>query len=127
METMNNFSERRVFLQKRATKYKTAAEGEVVILKGNVQRIGKLAAISGMALLGGYLLYKIFFGKKHIEPLVINTEAGLNQGIVVQRVESENNGIFQSIKQQIALFLISIAKQKLMDYLNNYKAKSTNN
>lgn len=124
MGIQNSFSEKRSFLETRSERFKTAAKGEVLQLKGNISKIGKSALIVGSGVLATYLLYKMFFGKKEVQTIVqpqstVNPE----NTVVIQRVEEES-GIVKRIKEQIALFLISIAKQKLQEYIDGLGKKT---
>ncbi len=132
MEYNPSFAERRSFLERRAEKYKDAAKGEVLLIKGNVQQIGKISIIAGLALLGGYIIYKSFFGgNKDEENTVVTT---VNQAtvpnnaggqIVVHHTPTNENSIFAKVKEHITLFLIGIAKQKLLEYLEQYNSSKS--
>ena len=113
MEYNPSFAERRSFLERRAEKYKDAAKGEVLLIKGNVQQIGKISMIAGLALLGGYIIYKSFFG------------GNKNEENTVVTAPTNDNSIFAKVKEHITLFLIGIAKQKLLEYLDQYNSSKS--
>lgn len=124
MEINNNFAERRMFLESRSENFKSAAKGEVNVFKGKMSKVGKSALIVGVGVLGTYFLYKMFFGKKEIQSFVQpQNMASPDNKIVIQQVDN-GSPLVNRIKEQIALFLISIAKQKLQEYIDGLGKKS---
>lgn len=119
----SSFAEKRSFLENRSERFKSAAKGEVLQFKGNISKIGKTALIVGSGVLATYLLYKMFFGKKEVQTIVQPQSVVRPENtVVVQRVEEDSN-LVKRIKEQIALFLISIAKQKLQEYIEGLGQK----
>ncbi|MEY3416648.1 MAG: hypothetical protein RL711_3 [Bacteroidota bacterium] len=117
MESDNSYAEKRLVLENRSEKFKLAAKVEVVELKGNVAKIGKTALAVGTGVLATYLLYKMFFGNKRVKSFVkAKNNYQPENTLVVQRVEE--SPLVRKIKEQIVLFLIAIAKQKLQEYID---------
>jgi hypothetical protein len=124
MEINNGFAEKRLFLEGRSEQFKAAAKGEVKEFKGNVSKIGNTALIVGSGVLATYFIYKMFFGNSKTKTIVRPKEYNCPENtVVVQRVEEEST-IVKRIKEQIALFLISIAKQKLQEYIDGLGKKT---
>lgn len=124
MEINNGFAEKRLILEGRSEQFKAAAKGEVKEFKGNVSKIGNTALIVGTGVLAAYFVYKMFFGNSKTKMIVRPKEYNYPENtVVVQRVEEEST-IVKRIKEQIALFLISIAKQKLQEYIDGLGKKS---
>jgi len=89
---------------------------QLVDLKTQSQTMMKTAVIVGGIFFVGYLLFKSFASKKEETKTV---ELGGKKYSMMQESERENeSGIVRMIKDYMAVFLMSLAKQKLMEFLS---------
>jgi hypothetical protein len=87
-------------------------------LKEYIDEYGKKALIIGGSLLAAYLIARLISGtSSHDEEIKYTSSA---QPVVHVVKESEDSPIVKQIKASIALFLISIAKQKLREFIATY-------
>jgi len=106
-------------------------EGDI---EQNIQKIidyfednGKNAIVIGGSLIATYLLVRLLTSSSddktvHTLPSsFVNTEGQQ----VVQVIKEEESPIVKQIKDSITLFLISIAKQKLQEFIENYGKEKT--
>jgi len=104
-------------LHKTSDQYKNAIKSDLDGLKKNAREWGKNALIIGGTLLAVYSLVNIFFdsedekvespAKDHKLPANTNHES-----IIVRM-----------IKEQLAAFLLNLAKKKLIEFLDDLKSK----
>jgi hypothetical protein len=124
--------------------YKQAIGEQVSVLKGNAGQATKRAVIIGASLAASYFLIRAISnrkGKKKLKPLKQRTNQKLlgtgdrrfqkeeyTSGYYAQsgsHKESNISNISGLITQQIAIFLIGIATQKLQEFFDNSRKKNT--
>lgn len=94
-------------------KYKQALEGQVSDLKEGAVKIAIQGLIFGGVALGTYLLVRAFSGNKK-EPATSKD---------VPATTSITSTLFASIQSYIASFLLSLAREKITQYLESYLLK----
>ncbi|MCU0352176.1 MAG: hypothetical protein MUD08_00325 [Cytophagales bacterium] len=113
MKTKPSLADRKAAVSRTTERYKKAIESEVDGLKENAGRIGKNALIITGALLASYLVVRLLVGKGKEKPKSKHTiSADENRYLPVAPARREST-IVSLIKQQIALFLIAIAKEQI--------------
>ena len=113
MKTKPSLADRKAAVSITTEKYKKAIESEVGGLKENAGRIGKNALIISGALLASYLVVRLLVGKGKDNPKSKQTVAAdENRHLPVAPARREST-IVSMIKQQIALFLVAIAKEQI--------------
>ncbi len=104
----------------------------------------KIVASIGSVAVGAYLVLKYFFGNKNftlsqLMPSVFSGDENEKDELEPEGKSSENfglnpkhkqehsdeNGILATFKREIALFLVSIAKQKILELLSLLNTKDT--
>ena len=101
---------------KKSEQFKNALSGDVNELKEVSKDAGKSALIGGGIVLGGFILYKLFSSSKE------NEEAHKEKSTDVVYVNPpSNNSIFNTIMSNISMFLLQIAKEKLMEFMKEKK------
>jgi len=118
-----DYDNEKAALVKKSNSLENNLDLELDNIKEYVQEYGKNIAIIGGSLLATYLLVRILTNSSKSSTVKYNPPAQA-QPIVHVVKEKDGNPIAKQIKSSIALFLMSIAKQKLMDYLNQNLAKS---
>lgn len=103
----------RDFLMKQSENFRNAINSDFGELKDESVRVGKAGMWIGSVLLGGYLIFQLLRKK---ESHVFSPDG--EKGVVVVNPRKESM-IVNSIKGAIASFLLAIAKQKLMEYLES--------
>ncbi len=122
-------------LSRETEMYKQAIGEQVNAMKHDAGQVSKKVLIAGAGLAVAYFIGRSLFSKKNNKLLGSNkkshlllppqgysgqAEPNFNQG----RTEHESKShIADLIKQQIAIFLIGIATQKLQDLLNSQRKK----
>lgn len=94
-------------------KYKQALEGQVSDLKEGAVKVAIQGLIFGGVALGTYLLVRAFSGNKK-EPVASKE---------VPATTSITSTLFASIQSYIASFLLSLAREKITQYLESYLLK----
>lgn len=128
--------------------YKQAIEEQVSVMKDNAGHVTKRALMVGAGLVASYFLVKAFAkpGKKKLKQLKHSASQKLigsgskssnnsnNQYFIEgmspadryqQSHATKDSGISSLITQQIAIFLIGIATQKLQEFFNNSRRTHT--
>lgn len=111
-------------LQKENRLYKTALDHEMEEMKEQAKQIGKVALIAGGAILGGYLLIKLL-RKSGSDTERISDDKNMVSGktqVVVDRPVKENS-FSTLIKEQLALLLVAVVREKLADITGVEKKK----
>lgn len=93
-------------------KYRQALEGQVDDLKDNAIKIGIQGLIFGGVALGSYFLVRAFQRKPK----------GSKRGTEVAKTGFMSS-VFSSIQAYIISFLLSMAREKITTYLENYFSK----
>ncbi|MDJ1470945.1 hypothetical protein QNI19_34790 [Cytophagaceae bacterium DM2B3-1] len=121
MTTKSSIADRKASLNRATEKYKKAIENQVGDLKANAGKIGKNALIIGGTLVAGYLIVRMLVGKDKTTKLSFEKEERNLPAAPVKR----ESAIVSLIKQQIALFLIAIAKEKLLQVIEQLRKNDT--
>lgn len=109
---MSSIDKKRKKLIHKSTSFKDALSKNIVDIKSGSADVGNFALIGGAVLLGGYLLYKMISSPEEVDQ-------EMKEKMVVIHQPKNDSFIIRSIKQSIATFLLAIAKQKLLEYLDN--------
>ena len=118
MQDRKSIADRKWALGQSTKKYKLAIEEQLGGLKANAGKIGKNTLVIGGVLLVSYLIVRALAKeKKPGKGLVTQPERHLPATAVVRREST----IVNMIKQQIALFLIAIAKQKITEVIEQLR------
>ncbi len=122
--------EERGRLLRQSAKHREALEGEVRLITESTEKIIKNALIIGGSLALAYYIVRQFSGKarssksKARKLKIVQAEA---PGVVVEKEESHEPGfmgqIGAAIATQASVFLLSLAKEKLMEYLQSVHEK----
>jgi len=121
MKTKTSYADRKATLSRTTEKYKQAIENQVDDLKVNAGKIGKNALIIGGTLVASYLIVRLLVGKGKSKETAAPKE---NRYLPVAPVKRESS-IVSLIKQQIALFLIAIAKEKITKAIEQLRKTDT--
>jgi hypothetical protein len=122
-------SERKRELYKEAQAYKNAIDGQVNDIKTETLRISKSAVVIGGVLAGVYLLFRWLSsdsddGEIQTKTIVLNTSENLNTPILMNTETVEQDSwLIKSIKGYIMTFLVSIAKEKIMEAMTLIKGE----
>lgn len=126
----NSFEARKEALNRTSEIYKQAIDNQVVVIKENAGQVGKTVLLAGAGLAVAYLLIKVFTksGNKSKHALPYDY-SDINQLIDQQsrnpslptRVNNQDSPLVNLIKQQIAIFLVGIAKQRLQEALQGFQ------
>lgn len=120
LHALTDFEEQKRELVNSSANFKSAIERASNSLGARAQKAGTSAIIIGGGLFLAYCLAKkIFSGKSK------NKVGSENPGIVVRHPRQESF-ISSMIKEKIALFLIAIAKEKLLAYIKASKQNENN-
>ena len=114
---MPPIDKKRVKLMNKSNSFKDALNKNIDDLKSGSTNVGNFALIGGAVLLGGYLLYKMISNPDEIEE-------NINENTIIVQSPKQDSFIVRSIKQSIATFILAIAKQKLLEYLDNQKEET---
>ncbi len=121
MEVKKSFSDRKASLKQVTEKYKNAIENQVGDLKENAGKIGRNAMVIGGVLVVGYLVARLIAGS---EKKQVKIDENYHPNMPVAPVRREF-GLVSLIKQQIALFLVAIAKEKLLEAIEQIRKNDT--
>ena len=103
-------------LKSKSVSFKDALSKNINDIKSSSVGIGNAALIGGSIFLGGYLLYKILSSSN--DNYEEEEEVMQGKTIIVHSPKQESF-LMKSIKQSIATFLLAIARQKLLEYLDS--------
>lgn len=115
-------------LLRQANKQKQALNEEVKILSDKTEKVVKTALIVGGALAATYLLYRLLSDsdtkKKKKKVKIVSAEP---EAYETEEKESVMTGVLQKIgtvlASQASVFLLSLAKEKIGEYLENRAEK----
>lgn len=96
-------------------KYKQALESQVSEMKEGAVRVAIQGLVFGGIALGTYLLVRAFSGGKKEKVAAPSSE--------VPATTSITSALFASIQSYIASFLLSLAREKITQYLESYLLK----
>lgn len=122
-----DYDNEKAALIKKTNSLENNLDFELDKVKEYLQEYGKNIAVIGGSLLATYLLVKLITSSSSSEPNIkkSNEKYSTPQSPVVHVIkQTSESAIAKSIRSSIGLFLMSIAKQKLMEYLNKNLAKS---
>jgi len=91
--------------------HKDAIRNQVIELKSSAERWMKTVLV-----IGGTIVIAYSF----VRALIDQRGSKSNPDLPVKTNHGANLGIFNSVMQQIAFFLMAMAREKLMEFLNNY-------
>lgn len=97
-------------------KYKQALEEQVSSLKENAMKVALQGLVFGGVAIGTWLLVKTLVGKSA-------PEEKPSKEVPAPAMSSFTSGIVASIQGAIASFLLSIAREKIMEVIENYLEK----
>ena len=126
IKTMTNQKtiKKKEVLHNTSDQYKKAIKSDLDGLKKNARKWGKNALIIGGTLLAAYSFVKIFFdsdtnsvgaGDEEVEPPSKDHKLPANT--------NHESIIVRMIKEQLAAFLLNLAKKKLIEFLDDLKSK----
>lgn len=106
-------------LNKKSASFKDAITTNFDEIKSNTDEISKAALIGGGIVLAGYIIYRLLRSEpKHLQ----NSD---DKGVIVVNGGYQELAIVRNIKNAIATFILAIAKQKLVEYLNKREENKT--
>jgi hypothetical protein len=105
-------------------KYQEALEGQITKIRDNAEHWLKTGAIIGGAVFVGYSFYKLFMEKQDNDNNLIESNDQQDQLAMPATTGYKGSPIVRMIMESIAMFLISIAKEKLTLYLNKLDEES---
>jgi predicted nucleotidyltransferase len=108
-------------LVKKSNLLEGSIEDDLEKIKDYFQENGQNALVIGGTLLGAYLLLRLLTSSgsdDHAQPSYTNHTS--TQPVVHMVREEHDSELVKQIKTSISLFLISIAKQKLQEFIENY-------
>ncbi len=117
MHDKKSIADRKATLSQAANKYRTAIDEQLNGLKANAGNIGKNTLVIGGVLVVSYLIVRALAKDKKSAKSAA-TESGRYLPAPPARRESM---LVNMIKQQIALFLIAIAKQKITEVIEQLR------
>ena len=112
---ISSIDKKRDKLISKSSSFKDALTKNIDDIKNGSASISNAALIGGGILLGGYVLYKLLSSTDYEEEVIEVPQDKL----VVIKTPKQESFLGRSIKQSIATFLLAIAKQKLMEYLDD--------
>ena len=115
---LTDYDKRKGALEKTAFAYKRSVLGELKDLRLNMNKWTQVAIAVGGAVVVSYVVYRMMRGKNSN---VVNEKSSKPVKI---KTYTEDSPIIRMIKENIATFLLSIAKQKLMEFLEKQKFAS---
>ena len=123
-----NISERKRELLDEAKQYKEAIDQQVIEIKQETFRVGKIALIVGGALAGSYLLYSLFVsGSAKNKNKKIKVDESANLPLELKEPKAKDSWLIASIKGYILTFLLSIAKEKITQAFHHIKEENAEN
>jgi predicted alpha/beta-fold hydrolase len=125
METKNrvafDYDNEKAKLVKKSNLLEGSIEEDLDKIKDYFQENGQNALVIGGTLLGAYLLLRLLTSSGSDDEHFTTIPASTNPQPVVHMVREEQESVIvKQIKASITLFLISIAKQKLQEFIENY-------
>ena len=125
METKNrvafDYDNEKAKLVKKSNLLEGSIEEDLDKIKDYFQENGQNALVIGGTLLGAYLLLRLLTSSGSDDEQITTIPATTNPQPVVHMVREEQESVIvKQIKASITLFLISIAKQKLQEFIENY-------
>ena len=109
---MSSISKKRESLKSKSSSFKEAISKNIDDIKSGSVNVRNASLIGGGILLGGYLLYKMISSDSEVD-------SENNEKLVVVQAPKQESIIAKKIKQSIATFLLAIARQKLLEYLDS--------
>lgn len=117
-------------LLRQAQQHKQALDTEVKVLSDKTEKVIKTALVVGGALAATYLLYQMLSGsgsKKKKKKVKIVRSSEEDEDEVEEVKESAVSGVFTKMAAMLAtqasVFLLSLAKEKIGEYLENKAEK----
>ncbi len=114
-------SERKFELHKEAQAYKKMIDGQVNDLKSEAVRIGTTALIVGTALATVYLIFSLFTSDSEPKKKKIKGTENSNLPVIVKKEKGTESWLVSSIKGYIIVFLMAIAKDKIVEAMTILK------
>lgn len=111
---MENVATQKTTLKRTAEDYKSAISDQLEHIKANAAQYGKTILIVGGVIFITYKLVRMLTSRDE-EDLAVKVVGGSHP--VPVYTGRTGRTIFDLIKEQIALFIIAIAKEKLVKYL----------
>ena len=100
-------------------KYQHLIDEQLGKVRENATLIGRIALATGVAFAGLYWLTKALSGKQQPEPV-----PAVNPNLpVVQPSRRALHPVMQIFWESISMFLLSVARQKLNEFLQNIKSE----
>jgi len=113
---MENVAAQKTTLKKSADDYKSAISNQIEHIKANAAQYGKTILIVGGVIFITYKLVRMLTSRDE-DDVEVKVVGGAHP--VPVYASRSGRSIFDMIKEQIALFIIAIAKEKLVKYLQN--------
>lgn len=121
-----DYSERKKELQSKKQQFQDEIDSELTGLKANAIHYGKYALIVGGAFVATYVVLGLLFPEeekaKPNEKIIYIAAEGDEKKVVHTQQESTMSPVAKAILTSISTFLISIAKEKLLAYLEQLKS-----
>jgi hypothetical protein len=122
-----DYSERKKELQNKKQQFQDDIDSELTGLKANAIHYGKYALIVGGAFVATYVVLGLLFPEeeekeKTREKIIYVAAEGDDKQVVHTQHESTMSPVAKAILTSISTFLISIAKEKLLAYLEQLKS-----
>jgi len=117
-----DYDDEKAKLVKKSNLLEGSIEEDLDKIKDYFQENGQNALVIGGTLLGTYLLLRLLTSSGSDDapqPTYTNHHPSAQPVIHMVR-EEQDSAIVKQIKASISLFLISIAKQKLQEFIENY-------
>ena len=127
MKMSDSHSQQKKDLMSASEQYKDDIRESLKAMGESLGETGKNAIMITGALVGGYLLYRLIRpsdspSKKKTKILQIPAGEISSSASIESRQASEEQGFIdklgQKVMEEAALFLLALAKEKLLDYLN---------
>jgi predicted amino acid-binding ACT domain protein len=116
-----DYDQEKAMLVKKTTALERSMEGDLETIKEYVEEYGKNALVIAGTLIATYTLLRILVKtseeEKDYKTISTQSEVYAAQPQQVVRVVKEESEVMKQIKMSIALFLVSLAKQKLQEFL----------
>jgi hypothetical protein len=131
METKNriafDYDDEKAKLVKKSASLENDIEENIQKIKEYVEENGKNALIIGGSLLATYLVLRLLTSseEKTVQVPPQNYQPSPAQPVVHVVKNEEDSAIVKQIKSSIALFLVSIAKKKLQDFIESFEKEKT--
>jgi hypothetical protein len=122
IEYGDTLEHRKKVLSSKRRSLKKQLEEQIEGLKSGVNKWGKTVAITGGTMLVTYLVVRMLTSSRKVEQPHQNMAGEYPQQYAVVP-QKEESFILRAIKEEITLFLISFAKQKLMAFIEEMNKK----